>query len=76
MDSANQEVPFTEVHAQLAPAEWEEKEEEGKVKEEEVKEEEGEMKEEEKKREEELGNEEASGMEADLSQLSEGVSEE
>lgn len=70
LDSTNQEVPFTEVHAQLAPAEHEEKEEE-EVKEEEVKEEEEEVKE-----EEEMGGEEVLGVEADLSVVSEGVSQE
>lgn len=70
LDSTNQEVPFTEVHAQLAPAEHEEKEEE-EVKEEEVKEEEEEVKEEEEKE-----GEEVSGVEADLSVVSEGVSQE
>lgn len=66
LGSTDQEVPFTEVHAQLAPAEQEEKEEEEKE-EEEVKEE---VKEEEKE------GEEASGVEADLSVVSEGVSQE
>lgn len=70
LDSTNQEVPFTKVHAQLAPAEHEEKEEE-EVKEEEVKEEEEEVKEEEEKE-----GEEVSGVEADLSVVSEGVSQE
>ncbi|KAL7370268.1 hypothetical protein ABVT39_024206 [Epinephelus coioides] len=73
LDSTNQEVPFTEVHAQLAPAEHEEKEEEEvkEVEEEEVKEEEEEVKEEEEKE-----GEEVSGVEADLSVVSEGVSQE
>lgn len=66
LDSTNQEVPFTEVHAQLAPAEHEEKEEEEEVKEEE----------EEVKEEEEMGGEEVLGVEADLSVVSEGVSQE
>lgn len=66
LDSTNQEVPFTEVHAQLAPAEHEEKEEEEEVKEEE----------EEVKEEEEKEGEEVSGVEADLSVVSEGVSQE
>ncbi|KAM8722091.1 caveolae-associated protein 2b [Acanthopagrus schlegelii] len=68
LGSTHQEVPFTEVHAQLAPAEHEEKEYEEvkeEVKEEEVKEEE---EEEEQKRGEEV--------EADLSMVSEGVSQE
>lgn len=71
LGSTDQEVPFTEVHAQLAPAEQEEKEEEVKEVEEEVKEGEEEVKEEEEK-----GGEEASGVEADLSVVSEGVSQE
>ncbi len=71
--SADQEVPFTEVHAQLAPAEQEEKEEEEKGEEREVNEEE-EI--EEGEQQEERGEEEASVVEADLSVLSEGVSQE
>lgn len=66
--STDQEVPFTEVHAQLAPAEQGEKEEEQQEEQEEVKEEEEEEKEEEK--------EEKGGVEVDLSVVSEGVSEE
>ncbi|XP_042369141.1 LOW QUALITY PROTEIN: caveolae-associated protein 2b [Plectropomus leopardus] len=66
--SSDQEVPFTEVHAQLAPAEQEEREEE----QEEVKEEEQNGEEE----QEEVKKAEASGMEADVSVVSEGVSEE
>lgn len=60
-----QDVPFTEVHAQLAPAEKEEIKEEVEVAEEER---EGE--------EEEREGEEAAGVDADLSLVSEGVSEE
>ncbi|KAI3365885.1 hypothetical protein L3Q82_000873 [Scortum barcoo] len=63
LGSTDQEVPFTEVHAQLAPAEQEENKEEGEKEEEEVK-------------EEEEGGEEVSGVEVDLSVVSEGVSEE
>ncbi|XP_059184174.1 caveolae-associated protein 2b [Centropristis striata] len=73
LESTDQEVPFTEVHAQLAPSELEEKEEEELKEEEEVKEEE---KEEEEKEEEERAGVEVSGVEADLSVLSEGVSHE
>ena len=85
LGSTDQEVPFTEVHAQLAPAEQEEDKEvkeEREVKEEmkEVKEEE-EVNEEEVKREEEVKEvkeeeeEELSGMEANLSVMSEEVSQ-
>ncbi|XP_044043526.1 caveolae-associated protein 2b [Siniperca chuatsi] len=73
LGSTDQEVPFTEVHAHLAPAEQEEKEEEEEEVKEELKEEE---KEEEKEEGEEKGGEEASGAEADLSVVSEGVSQE
>ncbi|XP_070786465.1 caveolae-associated protein 2b [Enoplosus armatus] len=68
LGSTDQEVPFNEVHAQLAPAGQEEELKE------ELREEE---KEEEKEDEEEKkGGEEASGVEADLSVVSEGVSQE
>uniref|UniRef100_UPI0037E72B71 caveolae-associated protein 2b n=1 Tax=Semicossyphus pulcher TaxID=241346 RepID=UPI0037E72B71 len=63
LGSPDQEVPFTEFHAQLAPAEQEEKQEEEKQEEEEREE----VKEEE-------GDKEVSGV--DLSVVSEGVSQE
>lgn len=66
LGSTDQEVPFTEVHAQLAPAEQEEKEEK----------EEQEVKEVEKEEEEEKGGEEMSGVEVDLSVVSERVYQE
>lgn len=72
--STDQEVPFTEVHAQLAPAEQEEQEEE-KLKEQ-LKKEEDDEKVKEKEEGEEKGGEEASGVEVDLSVVSEGVSQE
>lgn len=66
LGSSDLEVPFTEVHAQLAPMEQEEKEEAVKVMEE------PEKGEEEKQEEEE----EQVVVEADLSVVSEGVSQE
>ncbi|XP_022619782.1 caveolae-associated protein 2-like [Seriola dumerili] len=65
LSDTDQEVPFTEVHAQLAPAEQEEKEEE--VKQEVIEEVKEEMKE---------GEEVSVLGEADLSVVSEGVSQE
>ncbi|XP_076580085.1 caveolae-associated protein 2b [Chaetodon auriga] len=65
LTSTEQEVPFTEVHAQLAPAEKEEIKEEAEVAEEER-----------ELIEEEREGEEVAGVEADLSMVSEGVSQE
>ncbi|XP_070814204.1 caveolae-associated protein 2b [Chaetodon trifascialis] len=65
LTSTEQEIPFTEVHAQLAPAEEEEIKEEVEVAEEER-----------ELIEEEREGEEGAGVEADLSMASEGVSQE
>ncbi|XP_018528446.1 caveolae-associated protein 2 [Lates calcarifer] len=62
LDGTDQEVPFTEVHAQLAPAEQEEKQEEEMMEE---------MMEEEVKE-----GDEAAAVEANVSVVSEGVSQE
>lgn len=74
LGSADQEVPFTEVHAQLAPAEQEQREEEQE--EQEKREEKEEEQEKQEEREEKQEEEAEGGVEEDLSLVSEGVSEQ
>ncbi|XP_074484774.1 caveolae-associated protein 2-like isoform X2 [Sebastes fasciatus] len=77
LGSTDQEVPFTEVHAQLAPAEQEQREEEQEEQEKQEEEEEREEEQEKQEEREEKQEEEAEGgVEEDLSLVSEGVSEQ